>query len=165
MWKSREALFERALYFRIVYTAILLRNNKNNNNNLNKTKYKHLLFCLCWMFGRNAQRRYNNRTLKRADDTQRAACKFLVILFYFIYFLICFYVVAALLSYREVWPEDDCFGSLTAAPEEELMLLRDIFLANLGPGEFIIYILCFVSGYEVPYMYMNIFARYHIKGG
>uniref|UniRef100_A0A8D8HE95 Protein timeless homolog n=1 Tax=Culex pipiens TaxID=7175 RepID=A0A8D8HE95_CULPI len=34
-------------------------------------------------------------------------------------------------SAREVWPEDDCFGSLTSAPEDELMLLKEIFLANL----------------------------------
>lgn len=40
-----------------------------------------------------------------------------------------------LLCYREVWPEDDCFGSFTAAPEDELMLLRDIFITNLGPGK------------------------------
>lgn len=36
------------------------------------------------------------------------------------------------LFYREVWPEDDCFGSLTAAPEDELMLLREIFFTDLG---------------------------------
>ncbi|XP_065094550.1 protein timeless homolog [Ochlerotatus camptorhynchus] len=34
-------------------------------------------------------------------------------------------------SAREVWPEDDCFGSLASAPEDELMLLKEIFLANL----------------------------------
>lgn len=123
-----------------IHRAILLRNNKNNNNNLNKTKYKHLL---CVGVRTECTADTITKHLKRADDTLRAACKFLVISFYFIYFLICFYVVAALLSHREVWPEDDCFGSLTAAPEEELMLLRDIFLANLGPGEFIIYsLLC-----------------------
>lgn len=34
-------------------------------------------------------------------------------------------------SAREVWPKDDCFGSLASAPEDELMLLKEIFLANL----------------------------------
>ncbi|XP_062536634.1 protein timeless homolog isoform X2 [Armigeres subalbatus] len=34
-------------------------------------------------------------------------------------------------SAREVWPEDDCFGSQASAPEDELMLLKEIFLANL----------------------------------
>lgn len=66
-----------------------------------------------------------------------------------------------LLRHREVWPEDDCFGSLTAAPEEELMLLRDIFLTNLGPGEFIIFFFCLVSlwlSYVVPYLHKNNFA-------
>ncbi|KAK5650484.1 hypothetical protein RI129_001513 [Pyrocoelia pectoralis] len=33
---------------------------------------------------------------------------------------------------REVWPENDCFGSSNLAPEEELMVLQDIFLANIG---------------------------------
>uniref|UniRef100_A0A1Y1K941 Timeless N-terminal domain-containing protein n=1 Tax=Photinus pyralis TaxID=7054 RepID=A0A1Y1K941_PHOPY len=33
---------------------------------------------------------------------------------------------------REVWPENDCFGSSNMAPEEELMALQDIFLANIG---------------------------------
>ncbi|XP_055604879.1 protein timeless homolog [Uranotaenia lowii] len=34
-------------------------------------------------------------------------------------------------SAREVWLEDDCFGSSASAPEDELMLLKEIFLANL----------------------------------
>ncbi|KXJ75189.1 hypothetical protein RP20_CCG012151 [Aedes albopictus] len=34
-------------------------------------------------------------------------------------------------SAREVWPKDDCFGSAASAPEDELMLLKEIFLANL----------------------------------
>ncbi|XP_055616681.1 protein timeless homolog [Toxorhynchites rutilus septentrionalis] len=34
-------------------------------------------------------------------------------------------------SAREVWPEDDCFGAPTSAPEDELMLLREVFAANL----------------------------------
>ncbi|XP_055901939.1 protein timeless homolog [Eupeodes corollae] len=36
---------------------------------------------------------------------------------------------------REVWPENDCFGALTAAPEDELLLLREIFLFNIGSDE------------------------------
>ncbi|XP_058811331.1 protein timeless homolog [Topomyia yanbarensis] len=34
-------------------------------------------------------------------------------------------------SGREIWPEDDCFGSALSAPEDELMQLKEIFLANL----------------------------------
>lgn len=34
-----------------------------------------------------------------------------------------------------MWPQDDCFGSTSAAPEDELMLLRDVFFTNLGPGK------------------------------
>lgn len=33
---------------------------------------------------------------------------------------------------RDVWPDDECFGSASASPEEELMMLRDIFLTDLG---------------------------------
>lgn len=36
---------------------------------------------------------------------------------------------------REIWPENDCFGAASAAPEDEFMLLRDIFTTNLGPGK------------------------------
>lgn len=119
-------------------------------------------------FGLNAYSRYNNRTLKRAYDTHSVPhANSWVILFYFIYFLICFYVVAALLSHREVWPEDDCFGSLTAAPEEELMLLRDIFLTNLGPGEFIIYFfLVFFTLARLGMFHIKIktISRLYIKG-
>lgn len=42
-----------------------------------------------------------------------------------------FFALSFPLLRREVWPEDDCFGSLTSAPEDELMLLKEIFLANL----------------------------------
>lgn len=37
---------------------------------------------------------------------------------------------------REVWPQSDCFGSTNAQPEEDLLLLRDIFMTNLNSGEF-----------------------------
>lgn len=33
---------------------------------------------------------------------------------------------------REVWPENDLFGKTTTTPEEELLTLRDIFLADLN---------------------------------
>lgn len=33
---------------------------------------------------------------------------------------------------REVWPENNCFGSNNMAPEEEFLALRDIFFADLG---------------------------------
>ncbi|XP_060645851.1 protein timeless homolog [Drosophila nasuta] len=39
--------------------------------------------------------------------------------------------IALLRSAREVWPEDDVFGSITAAPEDELLLLREIFVHNI----------------------------------
>lgn len=32
---------------------------------------------------------------------------------------------------REVWPENDSFGSAFMAPEEEFMAMRDIFLADI----------------------------------
>lgn len=38
-------------------------------------------------------------------------------------------------SAREVWPENDCFGAISAAPEDELLLLREIFLYNIGSDE------------------------------
>lgn len=37
---------------------------------------------------------------------------------------------------REVWPQSDCFGTENAQPEEDLLLLRDIFMTNLNSGEF-----------------------------
>lgn len=40
-----------------------------------------------------------------------------------------------ILLHREIWPENDCFGAASAAPEEEFMLLHDIFTTNLGPGK------------------------------
>lgn len=40
-----------------------------------------------------------------------------------------------LLSYREVWPENDVFGAITAAPEDELLLLREIFMHNITTGK------------------------------
>ncbi|XP_063704948.1 protein timeless homolog [Culicoides brevitarsis] len=39
--------------------------------------------------------------------------------------------VLLLRAAREVWPENDHFGAPTLAPEDELLLLRDIFFANL----------------------------------
>lgn len=41
------------------------------------------------------------------------------------------YGISLLRSGREVWPEDDVFGSITAAPEDELLLLREIFMHNI----------------------------------
>lgn len=38
--------------------------------------------------------------------------------------------------FREVWPEDDCFGSPNSTPEDELLLLREIFFTDLGGGKF-----------------------------
>ncbi|XP_017753046.1 PREDICTED: protein timeless homolog [Eufriesea mexicana] len=33
---------------------------------------------------------------------------------------------------REVWPENDCFGSAVITPEEEFLALREVFFADLG---------------------------------
>ncbi|KAK9703341.1 hypothetical protein QE152_g29405 [Popillia japonica] len=40
--------------------------------------------------------------------------------------------VGLLRASREVWPENDCFGSNNMPPEEEFLALRDIFFADLG---------------------------------
>lgn len=34
--------------------------------------------------------------------------------------------------YREVWPENDCFGRADITQEEEFLALREIFVADLG---------------------------------
>ncbi|XP_030370378.1 protein timeless homolog [Scaptodrosophila lebanonensis] len=39
--------------------------------------------------------------------------------------------IALLRAAREVWPENDVFGAISAAPEEELLLLREIFMHNI----------------------------------
>jgi hypothetical protein len=33
--------------------------------------------------------------------------------------------------FREVWPENDSFGSANMAPEEEFIAIRDIFMADI----------------------------------
>ncbi|XP_001998905.3 protein timeless homolog [Drosophila mojavensis] len=43
--------------------------------------------------------------------------------------------IALLRAAREVWPEEDVFGSYTAAPEDELLLLREIFMHNITTVE------------------------------
>nr|CAH7762046.1 unnamed protein product [Callosobruchus chinensis] len=40
--------------------------------------------------------------------------------------------IGLLRAAREVWPENDCFGSSNMAAEEEFLALRDIFFADLG---------------------------------
>ncbi|GLH06684.1 Protein timeless [Gryllus bimaculatus] len=40
--------------------------------------------------------------------------------------------VGLLRASREVWPENDSFGAPNPAPEEEILALKDIFLADLG---------------------------------
>uniref|UniRef100_A0AAR5P976 Timeless N-terminal domain-containing protein n=1 Tax=Dendroctonus ponderosae TaxID=77166 RepID=A0AAR5P976_DENPD len=42
------------------------------------------------------------------------------------------FAVGLLRAAREVWPENDSFGSPNMAPEEEFLALRDIFFADLG---------------------------------
>ncbi|XP_015840765.1 protein timeless homolog isoform X2 [Tribolium castaneum] len=43
--------------------------------------------------------------------------------------------ISLLRAAREVWPENNCFGSNNMAPEEEFLALRDIFFADLGDDE------------------------------
>ncbi|XP_066149968.1 protein timeless homolog isoform X2 [Euwallacea fornicatus] len=40
--------------------------------------------------------------------------------------------IGLLRAAREVWPENDSFGSSNMAPEEEFLALRDVFFADLG---------------------------------
>ncbi|XP_035903529.1 protein timeless homolog isoform X1 [Anopheles stephensi] len=42
--------------------------------------------------------------------------------------------IKMLYAARSVWTMDDCFGSETASPDEDLLTLRDIFTANLSSG-------------------------------
>lgn len=56
--------------------------------------------------------------------------------------------------HRDIWPENDDFGSFTAAPEDELMLLREIFTTNLNPGK------CFTNDNSQRLNYM---IAYHAK--
>lgn len=42
--------------------------------------------------------------------------------------------VLLLRAAREVWPENECFGSLISAPEDELLLLREVFMTDLQYG-------------------------------
>ncbi|XP_039970840.1 protein timeless homolog [Bactrocera tryoni] len=39
--------------------------------------------------------------------------------------------VSLLRAAREVWPENDVFGAMSAAPEDELLLLREIYMHNI----------------------------------
>lgn len=43
--------------------------------------------------------------------------------------------IGLLRAAREVWPENDSFGSPNMAPEEEFLALRDIFFADLGENQ------------------------------
>ncbi|XP_017084436.2 LOW QUALITY PROTEIN: protein timeless homolog [Drosophila eugracilis] len=43
--------------------------------------------------------------------------------------------VALLRAAREVWPENEVFGAISAAPEDELLLLREIFMSNITTAE------------------------------
>ncbi|KAH8335679.1 hypothetical protein KR074_009096, partial [Drosophila pseudoananassae] len=43
--------------------------------------------------------------------------------------------VALLRAAREVWPENEVFGAISAAPEDELLLLREIFMHNITTVE------------------------------
>uniref|UniRef100_A0A182W9K2 Timeless N-terminal domain-containing protein n=1 Tax=Anopheles minimus TaxID=112268 RepID=A0A182W9K2_9DIPT len=42
--------------------------------------------------------------------------------------------IKMLYAARSVWTLDDCFGDETASPDEDLITLRDIFMANLSSG-------------------------------
>ncbi|XP_046806289.1 protein timeless homolog [Lucilia cuprina] len=41
------------------------------------------------------------------------------------------HAVALMRAAREVWPENDVFGAMSAAPEDELLLMREIFMHNI----------------------------------
>ncbi|XP_070072337.1 protein timeless homolog [Drosophila takahashii] len=43
--------------------------------------------------------------------------------------------IALLRAAREVWPENEVFGAISAAPEDELLLLREIFMSNITTAE------------------------------
>ncbi|RLU24932.1 hypothetical protein DMN91_003023 [Ooceraea biroi] len=43
--------------------------------------------------------------------------------------------VGLLRSAREIWPENDCFGRANIPPEEEFLVLREVFFADLGVVE------------------------------
>ena len=49
--------------------------------------------------------------------------------------------IAMLRASRDVWPEGEVFGSPEVRPEEELLILREIFLADL-PSEFAFCVNC-----------------------
>uniref|UniRef100_A0A0A9ZGA5 Timeless N-terminal domain-containing protein n=2 Tax=Lygus hesperus TaxID=30085 RepID=A0A0A9ZGA5_LYGHE len=53
--------------------------------------------------------------------------------------------VAMLRASREVWPENDTFGTNSADTAEELEILKDIFLADLGNGNEIIFKTPFIT--------------------
>lgn len=37
---------------------------------------------------------------------------------------------------RVCWPDTECFGAQEAQPEDDLMLMKEIYMADLGTGEF-----------------------------
>ncbi|XP_017039963.1 protein timeless homolog isoform X2 [Drosophila ficusphila] len=43
--------------------------------------------------------------------------------------------IALMRAAREVWPENEVFGAISAAPEDELLLLREIFMSNITTAE------------------------------
>ncbi|EDX13111.1 GD18885 [Drosophila simulans] len=43
--------------------------------------------------------------------------------------------IGLLRAAREVWPENEVFGAISAAPEDELLLLREIFMYNITTVE------------------------------
>lgn len=38
---------------------------------------------------------------------------------------------------RACWTDTECFGAQNAQPEDELMLMKEIYLTNLATGEFL----------------------------
>ncbi|XP_037944705.1 protein timeless homolog [Teleopsis dalmanni] len=45
------------------------------------------------------------------------------------------HAIALMRAGREVWPENDVFGSISAAPEDELLLLREIYMHTITTVE------------------------------
>ncbi|XP_037891579.1 protein timeless homolog [Glossina fuscipes] len=45
------------------------------------------------------------------------------------------HAIALMRAAREVWPENDVFGAMSAAPEDELLLMREIFMHNISTDD------------------------------
>ncbi|KAL1452666.1 hypothetical protein WDU94_006873 [Cyamophila willieti] len=51
------------------------------------------------------------------------------------------FALSLLRSSREVWPENDVFGSMSCPPEDELLILREIYLTSVLQPKVLRYLL------------------------